>query len=185
MDEIIEKTTSYLNIIFSQIFTKLIVAVIILLIGFVMGRIAGRLVQKVLHEIELNNILKKAGVKLELEEGLSKFTIYFIYFITIIWALDSLGLTTTMLNMISAAVLVVIIISVLFGIKDFIPNIISGFFIYRKSVIKSGDRVRIGNISGIVKKVSLMETEIKTSSGDMMHVPNSVIMKKEFLIKKK
>ena len=136
MQELLTKTIEYLNILFSQLFTKFIVAIIILLIGFVIGRILGRLVSKILGEIELNNILKKAGVKFEMEDMLSHLTTYFIYFITVIWALDALGLTTTILNMISGAFLVLIIVSILLAVKDFVPNIISGFFIYQKILLK-------------------------------------------------
>ena len=135
MEEVVSKTTDYLNLIFSHLFTKFIVAVVILLIGFVIARIVGRLLQKVLHEIELNNILQKAGVKIKLEDALSKLATYFIYFITVIWALDALGLTTTILNMVSAAILILIIIAVLLGIKDFVPNLISGFNIHLISVV--------------------------------------------------
>lgn len=184
MADVINATT-YLDIIFSQLFTKVIVAVVILLIGFVIARIVGKLVQKILHEIELNNILKKAGVKLQLEDLLSNIATYLIYFFTIIWALNSMGLTTTILNMLSAAFLILIIISIILAIKDFFPNLISGFFIYRKGIIKVGDKIKVGNITGKVKRITLIETEIKTSSGDTIHIPNSTLTKKEVLVKKK
>ena len=185
MQDLLNNTTTYLNVLFEQLFTKFIVAVVILLIGFVIARIVGKLTSKLLHEIELNNILKKAGVKFELEDLLSHAATYFIYFITVIWALNALGLTTTILNMISAAFLVLIIISILLAVKDFVPNMISGFFIYSKNIIKPGDKIKIDNMSGTVEKISLVETEIKTSSGDMIHIPNSTLTKKEIIIKKK
>ena len=185
MEEVVSKTTDYISMLFSQLFTKFIVAIVILLIGFVIARIVGRLVQKLLHEVELNNILQKAGVKIKLEDALSKLITYFIYFITIIWALNSLGLTTTILNMVSATFLILLIVAILLGIKDFIPNLISGFFIYRKGIIKPGDKIKVGNLTGRVIRISLIETEIKTSSGDAVYIPNSTLTKKEFAVKKK
>jgi len=185
MADIFAQATEYLNLIFSQLFTKFIVAIVILLIGFVIARIIGKLVQRVLHEVELNNILKKAGVKFDLEDVISHLVIYFIYFITVIWALNALGLTTTILNMISAAFLILIIISILLAVKDFVPNLIAGFFIYQKNLIKKGDKIKVGDLTGKVEKISLVETEIKTSSGDIIHIPNSTLTKKEIIIKKK
>jgi len=182
LEEII---TTYLNAVFSQLFTKFVIATVILLIGFIIGRIAGRLIQRVLHEIELNKILGKAGIKLSLEEILSSLATYFIYFITVIWALDSLGLTTTILTMISAAFLILFVISVLLGVKDFFPNIISGFFIYRKEIIRPGDKLKVDNLAGTVKKISLTETEVKTNKGDIIYIPNSTLTRKEIIIKKK
>ncbi|MBW2996359.1 mechanosensitive ion channel [Candidatus Woesearchaeota archaeon] len=185
MADLINQTTTYLDIIFSQIFTKIIVAIIILLIGFVIARIVGKLLQRFFHEIELNKILEKAGVKIKLETVLSNIATYFIYFVTIIWALNSMGLTTTILNMVSAAFLVLIIISIILAIKDFVPNLISGLLIHRKNIIKVNDKVKIDNVKGTVKKISLIETEVKTSSGDTIYVPNSTITKKAVLVKKK
>ncbi|MEE9525990.1 MAG: mechanosensitive ion channel domain-containing protein [Candidatus Woesearchaeota archaeon] len=185
MAQIINQTTTYIDFILSQLFTKIIVAIIILLIGFVMARIAGKLIHKFLHEIELNKILEKAGMKLKLESTISNIVTYFIYFVTIIWALNSMGLTTTILNMVSGAILVLIVISIILAIKDFFPNIMAGFFIYRKNTIKVGNKVKIDNVSGTVKKISLLETEIKTPSGDTIYVPNSTITKKAVLVKKK
>lgn len=184
LKDLFAKAIDYADRLFAQLFTKFIVAVIILLIGFIIGRIVGRLIQKVLHEIELNKILKKAGIKLSLETVLSHFTTYFIYFIAIIWALNELGLTTTMLNMISAAALILIIISILLAIKDFMPNAIAGFFIYQKGLIKEGDRIKVDRLEGRVKKISIIETEVETKKGDTIYIPNSTLTKKEVIVKK-
>lgn len=183
--ESVDNLINYANILFSQLFTKLIVGIIILLIGFIIGKILGRFVHKLLHEIELNNILKKAGIKISLEEIISKFITYFIYFISVIWALNEIGLTTTILNMISAAVLILIIISVLLAIKDFIPNLLAGFLIYQKSLIKEGNLIEVNQLKGKVKNISLLETEIETRKGDIIYIPNSLITKKEIIIKKR
>ena len=184
LKEAFDKLTEYGDKFFAQLFTKIIVAVVILLIGFIIGRIIGRLIYKFLHEVELNNILKKAGIKTPLEKTISNFAKYFIYFISVIWALNEMGLTTTILNMILAAALILIIVSILLGIKDFIPNLISGFLIYNKSIIKEGDKIKIDKLEGKVVNISFIETQIKTKKGDIIHIPNSTITKKEVIVKK-
>lgn len=171
--------------ILSQFFTKIILAVIILLIGFIVGRIIGKVLHKVLHEIELDNILKKAGIRIALEDILSHIVTYFIYFITVIWALSELGLTTTILNMVSAAILIIIIVAALLAVKDFIPNAFAGFFIYKRDLIRQGDMIKINGLQGKVKSVSLIETVVETKTGDMILVPNSNITKKAIIIKRK
>ena len=176
---------NYVNVLFSQILTKLIIAIIILLIGFIIGKFIGRIMQKILHEFELNKILKKAtGIKISLEEIISHFLTYFIYFIAIIWALSEIGLTTTVLNMISAAILILIIISIILAIKDFVPNFFSSLFILQKELIKPGNKIEIDKIQGKVKKIGLIETEIITKKGDIIYIPNSILTKKEIIIKK-
>ena len=184
MFQIISIITDYFKSNFTKFFTNIVVAVIILLVGFIIARIASKLIQKILHEIELNKIIKKAGLKLALEEIIHNFIKYFIYFITVIWALSELGLTTTVLNFLSLAVLVLIVISILLAIKDFIPNAFAGFMIYQKSILQKGNKISIDGIKGEVEKITLIETEIKTKTGDIIHIPNSFITKKKLTIKK-
>jgi len=167
-------------------FTRSAVAIIILLLGFIIGRIIGKLTQKVLLEIELNRLIKKAtGMKIALEEITAKFITYFIYFIFIIWALNELGLTTTILTMISGAALIVIILSILLAIKDFIPNAFAGFVIHRRRKIKPGDKIKTDGLQGKITRISLVETEIKTRKGDTIYIPNSILTKKEIIVHKK
>jgi len=184
LEDIFDTITSYGDLLFAKLFTKAIVALVILLIGFIIGRIVEKVLSKFLAEIELNKITKKAGITFQLEKGISSFAKYFIYFFAIIWALNELGLTTTILNMIVAAALILIIVSILLAVKDFIPNVISGFFIYRKSLVKLGDSIKVDNLSGKVVRINLLETQIKTSKGDIIHIPNSTLTKKEIIVKK-
>jgi len=174
------------NTLLPPIFTRSVVAIMILLLGFVLGRIIGKLTQKILHEIELNSIIKKAtGIKVALEQVVAKVLTYFIYFIAIIWALNELGLTTTILTMISGAVLILILVSFLLIIKDFIPNAFAGFMIHRKRQLKPGDKIRTDGLQGKITRISLVETEIRTSKGDIIYIPNSLLTKKQIIVRKK
>ena len=174
------------NTLIPPFFTRSVVAILILLLGFILGRIVGKITQKVLHEIELNNIIKKAtGLKIALEEVISKLLTYFIYFIFIIWALNELGLTTTILTMISGAALIIIILSVLLAIKDFIPNAFAGFLIHRRRQIKPGDSIKTDGLQGKITRISLVETEIKTQKGDIIYIPNSILTKREIIVRKR
>jgi len=173
--------------ILSSVFTKLVVAVIIVLIGLVAGKLLGKLIHKLLHEIELNNLIKKsAGIKISMEEIISSFVTYFIYFIFIVMALNQLGLTTVVLHMISGAILIIIIISIMLSIKDFMPNMFAGFFIHQKRFIKEGDIIKVDNIKGKIVHVNLVETTIETKQGDIIYIPNSLLTKKTIVkVKKK
>ena len=186
MAEWITNSVNYIINTVSGLMTKLIVAVLIILIGFIAGRVAGKLTQKVLHELELDRILKQtAKIKFSLEKALGKFVAYFIYFIAIIIALNQVGLTTTILHMISAAVLIIIVISIVLGVKDFIPNLLAGMHIHRKGLLKEGDRIRVRGTEGKVISVELTETKLKTKKGDIIILPNSILVKEEIVKLKK
>ncbi len=186
MANIIPSIYDFLKEVFSGFVTKIIVAVIILLIGFILGRIIGKIVQRLLHELEIDKILKKAAhIRISIEELLSHITTYFIYFIAIIMALKHIGLATDILNIISWAVMLVLILSFFLGIKDFIPNVTAGLTIHRKNFIKKGDVIQVKNMTGKVIDLNLIETKIQTKTKDIIHIPNSILTKNEVTIKKK
>ncbi|MFQ5474982.1 MAG: mechanosensitive ion channel domain-containing protein [Candidatus Nanoarchaeia archaeon] len=171
---------------FSGFFAKFIVAVIILLIGFIIGKLFGRLVYKFLHGLEVNkNLSRLAHIKIGFEEVMEAFTTYFIYFVTIVTVLQQLGLATTVLNMIAGGVIVIIILSTLLGVKDFIPNAVAGMIIQRKDFVNVGDVIKVKGMQGKVTDISLVETKIETKGKDTIFIPNSVLTKTEVVKVKK
>ncbi len=172
--------------VFSSFYTKFILAIITLFFGVIIGRFAGKLLHRILNELEIDRIIKKTTViKFSVEEVISSFFTYSIYFVTIIMALNQLGITTTVLEIIVIIILLIIVLSILLGVRDFIPNIISGVFICQKRFLKEGDKVKIGDVEGEIVKVSLTETMIRTKSDDMIYMPNSILTKKEVIKLKK
>ncbi|MCP3682911.1 MAG: mechanosensitive ion channel [bacterium] len=164
--------------VFSGILNNLIIAAIILLIGFIAGRLLGKFVHKLLHEIELNKAIRlSTGIKLSLEEIISTFVSYFTYFVSFVLALDQLGVDTLVFNIIAAGVIVVIVLSALLAVKDFIPNVVAGFFIKQKGLIKKGDKIKFGDLEGKIVQIELIETRLETKKKDMIFVPNSAILK--------
>jgi len=163
---------------------NIITAIIILLIGFIIAKLIGRLIQRVLHEAELDHLLKKAGAKASFELALAHIAEYFVYFLTIIFALNQLGITTFVLYILAIAAIAVLVISVFLGMRDFIPNFMAGWYIYRKDLIKEKQNVKINGVSGRVVKLSILDTRIKTRKGDLIYMPNSVVLKSKIVRKK-
>lgn len=167
-------------------YSDIIIAVIILLCGLIIGRIIGRLLFKLLSEIELNKLFKLAtGFSVRLDNILSKVASYFLYFIFAMWALEKLGLSSIIINLLAGGIILLFIIAVILGIKDFIPNIIAGLFIHFKAILKEGNKVEIDNIKGTVETIGLVETKLKTSSNDVVYVPNSAFIRSKTIKIKK
>lgn len=179
--EWLDKISDYMGATLNSIIT----AVVILLIGFILGKLAGRLLNKALHEAELDSILKKAGARLPLETVLAHLAEYFIYFVAVIFALNQLGITTVVLYIIALAAMVILVLSAFLGLKDFIPNFIAGIVVYRKGIIRDGDQISIDGVSGRVEKLSLLDTVVKTAKGDIIYIPNSIVVKSRIVRKKK
>lgn len=165
--------------LFSNLFVSLVAAIVILLIGLVIGRFIGNIVRKILRELEVSKILKEEGVKFPLEDVLSVGIKYVVYFVAIILALNQVGLTDTVLNIFLGIILVLIVIFIILAFKDFIPNAMAGFFVHQRRDIKEGDQIRVKNIEGKVIDINLIETKVKTKSGDVIYIPNSFLTKNE------
>ncbi len=169
----------------SSFMVKLIAALAILLFGIIMANIFAKLFKKLLHSFEINSVLAGAGFKFPLEEFVSSILKYVIYFATVIWALTELGLATTILQIILVVILILMIIFIILAFKDIIPNITAGFVMHSKGLYKKGDNISVGAAEGKIIDLDIMETKIKTKSGDVILVPNSLLMKSEIIVKKK
>lgn len=169
----------------SDFLVKLIAALAILLSGIIAAHILAKLFKKLLHSFEIDAVLAGTGFKFPLEEFVSSILKYIIYFATVIWALSELGLATTILQILLIVLLIIIVIFVILAFKDFIPNITAGFFIHSKGAFKKGDRIAIGAVEGTIVAIDVMETKIRTKEGDLVLVPNSVLMKSEVKVMKK
>ena len=160
--------------------TRFAVSLVILLVGFILAKIAGKIVHKVLSSLELNKTLSElTNTKIAVEGIAEAFTTYFLYFITIVIVLQHLGLATTVLNMIAGAVLIIIILSTLFGIKDIIPNAVAGIMMRQKKSLHVGEIIKVKGMRGKVVAISLIETKIETPNKDLIFIPNSVLIKTE------
>jgi len=173
---VVETAQSYFYII--------AVGVVILLVGFGIGILVKKLLYKLFQEIGLNKIMGKVGVTLNLERWVSNIAAYVIYLFTIVIFLDQLGIRSIVLYLIVGAVLMLLILTFLVGLKDVIPNFIGWLAIQKKSKIKEGHKVNIREICGTVEKIGYLETEIKTDNNDILYVPNSLFLKSKYRVKK-
>lgn len=178
--------SEYLRSMFPEIVLKLALALIILLVGFIVARVLGKIIQKILSGVELNNILKRSlGIKVSVEEMIGSFITYFIYLVAVIFALDQIGLAPIVLNILFGGIIVIIIIAIFLSVKDFIPNMFAGIYIHQKRNFQVGNKIQVKGIEGTVTDISLIETQIKTKSGDTIHIPNSIMTREELVIKKR
>jgi small-conductance mechanosensitive channel len=176
----------YLYDLISPLFSQLVVAIILLLIGFVIGKVIGRLIQKALQEVELNKMVRHTvGLRLRLEQIISGFVTYFIYFVSVVMALEVMNLRSIIVYLISGGVILIIILSVILGIKDFMPNFFAGLTLHRKGLLKEGDKVKFENVRGVIIDFTLNDVKIEAKNGDVIFVPNAQFLKSKFVKLKK
>jgi len=171
---------------FTPILSKVVIAVLILLIGLIIGKLIGNLIRRALNEVQLDKHLRTAtGFRFSLEKIISAFISYFIYFIAIVMSLNSLGLTTAILTMISAAIIVIIVVSFILAIKDFFPNFIAGIMIKSKKNFNKGDVIQIKEVRGRITSIGFLETRLLTPNKEEVIIPNSIFNKRQIILKRK
>ena len=154
----------------------IIVAVVIFLVGLILGRVLGKLVERILREFRVDKTVKdKIGVNTSMQKLASGIVSYSIYFVFLIIALNYVGITSLLLNVISIIVIALLAISLLLSVKDSIPNMLAFRRINRS--VKIGDKIKINNVEGVVEDMTLFETKLVTKGGDEIHIPNSLFTK--------
>ena len=175
-NEVIAVAQSYLYLI--------ITGVVILLVGLGLGILVKKLIYKLLSEIELNKIMNRVGITYNLEKWISSSISYIIYLATIIITLDHFSVGSIVLYIILGAILMLVVLTFLVGLKDIVPNFIGWIYLQKKKSVREGHKIDIREIEGEVEKVGFLETEIKTEKGDILYIPNSLFLKSKFKLKK-
>ena len=89
--------------------------------------------------------------------------------------LDQLRISTSLLKDIFIFIIVFLVFLIILAFKDVVPNFISGVLIMKKKSLKVGEFINILNSKGNIIKITLLETQIKTKEGDIIHIPNVLI----------
>jgi len=175
-----------INELLMPFYTRISVAIFLVIFGLILGKILGRVVKKVLAEIKLDKLIKSmTGISFRMESIFSSIVTYFIYFIFVIWALEKVGLGSIVLNILAGGVVIIVIISLLLGIKDFLPNAVAGLFLNIKGIVNEDDWIKSDNIEGKVIKVELIDTILETKKKDIIFIPNSVLVRSKIIKLKK
>ncbi len=169
------------SVIVLDLFKNIMIAIVTLLIGFVIGKILGKLVERFLDELDLNKFFRKFDIRVSMAEIIGILITYIIYAIAIASALKQLHLTSTVLSVIQAILLLALVVSILLGLKDFLPNLFAGLFMASSAIIRVGDYIKVNNAEGQVIRRGLIETLIQTKRGDVIYIPNALMIKQEIV----
>lgn len=149
--------------------TKIEIALIIFFVGFIVAKLAGRILKKLLAEAELNRILESAGFK-PISNSIAALVQYVIYTATLFIILQQFGLTKIVLVIVVIIAFLVVAISFLLAVRDFVPNAVAGLWLRKKLKPYIGKNIRIGNVKGQLKRVGVVSSIIKDK--EEYHVPH-------------
>jgi small-conductance mechanosensitive channel len=126
------------------------------------------------HRLLLAMALKNSHLDAGASNAVATITKYAIMAFGSVIILQSAGVDLTALTVFAGA----IGLGLSFGLQNITSNLISGLIVLIERPVKIGDKIVVGNYSGIVQKIALRATTILTSDNIEVIVPNSDFISK-------
>ena len=137
-------------------------ALLVLFIGMWLAKWLGRL---------LSRLLTRFGVDGILTSFLGNIVRAIVLIVVFIATLDYVGMpTTSLLAVIGAAGL-----GIGLALKDSLSNIASGVMLIVLRPFRAGDQVQVASLNGIVERVRIFQTVLRTFDNRVLILPNSLI----------
>lgn len=128
----------------------------------------------------IKKILYKTLLRFSIKSSVSSLSVtvvqIIILFIGLFFALDILELNRAVSSLLAGAGIVGIILG--FAFQDITANFISGIYIAFKKPFEVGDTVKTNDFIGVIEKIQLRTTTIRTFSGLHLMIPNKEIIQK-------
>ncbi|MBD3208878.1 mechanosensitive ion channel [Candidatus Woesearchaeota archaeon] len=160
-------------------------ALLALFIGFLIGRLAGLLLRTLLHSFGVDQHVRAAtGHSFFLERNLSTLLSVCVYVASVIVALEFLNLTSIVLLVIAGVAAVIVLVSFLLALKDFLPNVFAAFIIRTKRPFWKGSMIAVRGVKGTVLRLTLTSVQLREGD-DVVRVPNRLFLSEEYAVKKR
>ncbi|MBX3437082.1 MAG: mechanosensitive ion channel, partial [Planctomycetaceae bacterium] len=157
-----QQAMEYLQVNGLRLVTNLVLAVIIFYLGRALTDVATRMV---------GGMLRRARVDDMLVRFLSNIVYYVLLAVVAMAALERLGVETTSL----AAVLAALGFAIGMALQGSLGNFAAGVMLIVFRPFKMGDSIEAGGTAGVVEEISIFHTILKTPDNRRVIVPNSGI----------
>ena len=134
--------------------------------------LAARLAIWFLTQVVLGNYFKRQNIDYGSQFAINQLLKYFIYIVTGLLALESVGIQPTVLLAGSAALLV----GIGLGLQQTFNDLISGIILLFDRTVEVGDFVQLGSLVGVVKKIGIRTSVLETRDDISVIVPNSKLV---------
>lgn len=149
--------------------TKLSIASIFFLLGLLL---LAFWVSKLISELVRRSLLTKLRINRGLQEAITVFIKYLLVTLSCTIILQTAGINLSSLAVIAG----VIGIGIGFGLQNLSSNFISGIVLLFEQTLKVGDYIEIGELKGIIEKISIRSTILRTEDALFVIVPNQKLI---------
>jgi potassium efflux system protein len=145
--------------------TKFSIASIALLLGLL---ILAFFLSKLISETIRRAFLSRFRINRGLQEAITVFIKYFLITLSCTIILQTAGVNLSSLAVVAG----VIGIGIGFGLQNLSSNFISGVVLLFEQTLKVGDYIEIGELKGVIEKISIRSTILRTDDDLFVIVPN-------------
>jgi potassium-dependent mechanosensitive channel len=121
------------------------------------------------RHVFFDNFLEQSGIEEGLKESVTTISIYAIWVVGIILALNALGFDSTSLTLVLGA----LGIGIGFGLQNIFNNFLSGIILLFERPIQVGDDIEVNGVWATVKKINVRSTIAQTYDNASLIIPNS------------
>ncbi len=123
------------------------------------------------------DILVRMNLKRGVAGAVSSMTLYAITGFGIVFAIMSSGLDLNSFSLLAGALGV----GIGFGLQDIVRNFISGLILIFERPVQIGDAVEVEDLSGVIRKIGIRSSVIKTWEGAEVIVPNGNLISNKLI----
>lgn len=145
---------------------NIIAALVVLLAFWGLARLArgvtGRVADRIVHQPEINRLIAAAAYVVVIGIGL-------------VLALGTLNLDRTVTSLLAGAGILGLALG--FAFQDIAENFIAGIVLNVRDQFTEGDIIETNDFTGVVERVELRATVIRTFQGQRVLIPNAMVFK--------
>ncbi len=161
---------------------RVLASILIVVVGSVIIEFITDIVKFNLRDAGLDRFADEAKLP-KASNAAAKLVKLFLYLIVVLIALSQIGMDVVLLNTLTTSLVASMILAVMalivLGVKDVLPDITAGIYMRNSLLLKAGDRITFGNVSGRIIRVGLVMMEIRSRAGTT-YAPNSSVLRKSF-----
>jgi len=153
----------------SHLVFQIVQVAVIIIASFILVKIFNQLILRVAEE----RIKTKKRILVNVQRFL-QLIVFSVASILILWIFD-----VDVTGLVAGLGIGALVIG--FALKDIIENWVSGLLIISGKTYRIGDVIRVGNLTGVVRDISLRTTKLKTYDRNEIIIPNSMLLKQNII----
>ncbi len=170
----------------SSLSNSVLLAAIVLLVGVILSRMAGKLILRMLSDLDVNQMVKKAfGADVPIDEMTSLVSSWALYAISVLISFNVLGIDVLVVQLLGGVLFFVLLVSMIIALQHAVPNLYAGFALRRQKMVLRGDQLKLRSLTGTVAHTGLMQVTLVTKEKETVYIPNRALFaEKHFAVRR-